>query len=126
MKYFLICAWIFTVVSANASAEDLRVRLLAEVAVQAETLRLSDLLPEHAGPRLKALAETVSLGHAPQAGSLRVFAVSELRQAIAEIRTDTSEIDIPEQVVVRRLGWPLDPEGRKRLPPGWHAAAGLG
>ena len=114
MKSFLICAWIFTVASANASAEDLRVRLLAEVTVQAETLRLSDLLPEDAGARLKAAAETVSLGRAPQAGSLRVFAVNELRLAIAEIRTDTSEIDIPEQVVVRRLGWPLETETVRR------------
>ena len=114
MKYFLICAWIFTVVSANAGAEDLRVRLPAEVTLQAETLRLSDLLPEDAGARLKAAAETVSLGRAPQAGSLRVFAVSELRQAIAGTRTDTSEIDIPEQVVVRRLGWPLETETVRR------------
>ena len=114
MKYFLICAWIFTIVSANANAENLRVRLPAEVTVQAETLRLSDLLPEDAGPRLKAAAETVSLGRAPQAGSLRVFGVNELRQAMAEIRTDTSEIDIPEQVVVRRLGWPLETETVRR------------
>jgi hypothetical protein len=110
MKYFLIFAWLVTVFSANASGENLRVCLLAEVTVQAETLRLSDLLPDDAGTRLKAAADRVLLGRAPQVGSVRVFTVSELRQAAAEVPSQTTEIDIPEQVVVRRLGWPLEIE----------------
>lgn len=114
MKYFLVFVWIVTVFSANANGENLRVRLLAEVTVQAETLRLSDLLPEGAGPRLKAAAGRVSLGGAPQAGSLRVFSMSEMQQAIAEMAPDSKEIDIPEQVVVRRLGWPLETKAVRR------------
>jgi len=114
MKYFLIFAGMLAAVSANAGAEDLRVRLRAEVTVQSETLRLSDLLPADVGTRFKAAAERLSLGRAPQAGSLRVFTVTELRQAIAEIPMETTEIDIPEQVVVRRLGWPLEADTVRR------------
>ena len=107
MKSFLIFAGMLAAVSASAGAGDLRVRLRAEVTVQSGTLRLSDLLPADVGAQFKAAAERLSLGRAPQAGSLRVFTVTELRQAIAEIPRET-EIDIPEQVVVRRLGWPLE------------------
>jgi hypothetical protein len=115
MKYSLIFAGIITVLSANpdANPENLRVRLPAEVTVQSETLRLSDLLPDDAGTRLRAATERLSLGRAPQAGSLRVFTVTELRQAIAEIPRET-EIDIPEQVVVRRLGWQLQTDTVRR------------
>jgi hypothetical protein len=112
MKYSLIFAGIITVLSANpdANPENLRVRLPAEVTVQSETLLLSDLLPDDAGTQFKTAAERLSLGRAPQAGSLRVFTASELRQSIAEIPLQTTEIDIPEQVVVRRMGWPLEIE----------------
>jgi hypothetical protein len=63
MKYFLIFAWIFAALwpTATANAENLRVRLLAEVTVQQETLLLSDLLPDDAGTPLKAAAERMSL-----------------------------------------------------------------
>jgi hypothetical protein len=37
-----------------------------------------------------------------------------VRQAIAEIPLATTEIDIPEQVVVRRPGWPLQTENITR------------
>jgi hypothetical protein len=111
MKVLLICASIFAVLSANANAEDRRVLLLAEATVQTETLLLSDLLPSDAGPRLKSLAEKVSLGRAPQPGSLRVFRANELKRVIAEaaeLAGEFSKLELPEQVVVRRLGWPLE------------------
>lgn len=110
MKYFLICAWICTVLPAPAGAEVSRVRLLSEVTVPAATLRLSDLLPAGAGAQLKAAAEKVSLGSAPQVGSVRVLAGNRLRDAVAGIAPYASEVDVPEQVVVRRLGWPLQTE----------------
>lgn len=116
MKYLLIFAGIVTVfaTNSNADAENLRVHLRAEVTVQSETLRLSDLLPDDAGTRLRAATERLSLGRAPQAGSVRVFTLSELREAIAQIPPHTSEIDIPEQVVVRRLGWQLQTDTVRR------------
>jgi hypothetical protein len=114
MKYFLIWACIFTFLSGNADAENLRVRLLTEVTVQAETVRLSDLLPADAEMQLQSAAETLSLGNAPQPGSLRVFTGLELRQAIAETSIDSSEIAVPQQVVVRRWGWPIEAEAVRR------------
>jgi hypothetical protein len=114
MKYFLFFVWIATALPANASGQDFRVRLRAEVTVEGKTVRLSDLLPDNAGGRLKAAAESLSLGRAPQIGSLRVFSANKVRQAIAEIPLATTEIDIPEQVVVRRIGWPLQTENITR------------
>jgi hypothetical protein len=116
MKYFLIFVWIVAALwpAANANAENLRVRLLAEVTVQQETLRLSDLLPDGAGAPLKGAAERLSLGRAPQVGSVRVFTASELRNAIRERSPGMREVDIPEQVVVRRQGWPLETETVRR------------
>jgi hypothetical protein len=114
MKYFLICAWLLMFFSSAARAKDLRVSLLAEVSVRTDTLRLSDLLPADAGTQLKVAAEKLSLGRAPQPGSLRVFTASGLRQAIGEAGPFTSEIDIPEQVVVRRRGWPIEAAAVRR------------
>jgi hypothetical protein len=114
MKYFLIGAWMLIVFSSSAKAKDLRVCLLAEVSVRTDTLRLSDLLPAEAGIELQVAAERLSLGRAPQPGSLRVFTASELRHAIGEAAPWASEIDIPEQVVVRRWGWPVEAEAVRR------------
>lgn len=108
MKQFLICAWLFTIFSAAAAAVKLRVRLPAEVFVEAETLRLSDLLPDYAGAQLPAAAQAVSLGRAPQAGSVRVFTESQLRQAITRLPLGAADIDVAGPVVVRRRVWPLD------------------
>jgi hypothetical protein len=82
--------------------------LLAEVSVQANTLKLSDLLPADAEVRLKKAAEAVSLGRAPQAGGVRVLTVDDLRAAVAKICLAAIQIDLPKQVVVRRPGWPIE------------------
>lgn len=112
MKHLLICGWMLTltVVAAGADAENLRVRLRPEVTVEGKTLRLSDLLPDNAGAQLKATAESLSLGRAPDVGSLRVFSAAQLRQMIAKTPLATAEIEIPEQVVVRHIGWQLESE----------------
>src|SRR4051794_10039179 len=99
MKYFLFFAWIATALPANASGQDFRARLRAEVTVEGKTVRLSDLLPDSAGTQLKTAAESLSLGRAPQIGSLRVLTASELRHLI-ETPLSRAEIEIPEQVVV--------------------------
>jgi len=114
MKIFLIFGLIATVLSVDVNAENRRVRLSAEVTVQTETLRLSDLLPADAGTQLKAAGDRVSLGRAPRIGSLRVLTANQLLQVFAEIPLSTKEIDIPEQIVVRHLGWPLETETLRR------------
>lgn len=110
MRYFLIPACIFAVLSAKADAQSLRVSLLSEVTVQTETVSFADLLPPDAGKQLKAAAERLSMGRAPQPGSLRVFAVGEIRQATAQLGIAASGIVIPKPVVVRRRGWPIETE----------------
>src|SRR3954451_5929249 len=100
MKFFAIFVWIVAALLANASGQHFRVRLRAEVTVEGTTVRLSDLLPNNAGRRLKAAAESLSLGRAPQIGSLRVLTAGELRHLIAETPLSRAEIEIPEQVVV--------------------------
>jgi hypothetical protein len=114
MKYLLFFAWIATALPANVSGQDFRVRLRAEVTVEGNTVWLSDLLPDNAGRRLKAAAESLSLGRAPQIGSLRVLTASELRHLIVETPLSMAEIEIPEQVVVRRIGWQVETENITR------------
>jgi hypothetical protein len=115
MKFLLICAWMVTAFSANAKTEDRPSRLLAEVTVQGVSVTLRDLLPPDAGPLLKLAAEKVSLGRAPEPGSLRVFTASELTKAIATgLDREFAAITVPEQVVVRRVGWPIDIEAVRR------------
>ena len=114
MKYLLFFAWIAAALPANDSGQDFRVRLRADVTVEDKTVRLSDLLPDNAGTQLKAAAESLSLGRAPQIGSLRVLTASELRHLIVETPLSRAEIEIPEQVVVRRIGWPLQTENITR------------
>jgi hypothetical protein len=110
MKILVICACLLGV-SAHATA--FAVRLESVVTVQSENLRLSDLLAANIPLQLEMYAQKISLGRAPDVGSLRVFTGSELRAAIsAKFPSDPelAAIEIPEQVIVRRGGWPLDRE----------------
>jgi len=109
------------VFSGNSDGESRRVRLLADVTVQTEIVRLSQLLPADAGTQLKSAAEGVSLGRAPQAGSLRVFLSREVREAVAKM-TPAADVDIPEQVIVRRQGWTLEIEAVRSALAGSHLA----
>ncbi len=77
--------------------------LLGAASVERDNVRLSDLLPQNAGARLRTAAEKVVLGRAPQLGSVRVFRGSELKQAAIGF----PEVRVPESVVVRRTGWPI-------------------
>lgn len=109
------------VLSGNSDGESRRVCLLADVTVQTGTLRLSELLPPDTGTQLRSATETVSLGRAPQAGSLRIFTARELREAVAKM-TPATDVDIPEQVIVRRQGWTLEIEAVRSALAGSHLA----
>jgi hypothetical protein len=107
----------FAAFSTNANTEHHVPRLLAEVTVQDASVTLRDLLPPDAGPQLKLAAEKVCLGRAPEPGSLRVFTESNLTNAITEsagLGGEFAGITLPEQVVVRRVGWPIDIEAVQR------------
>jgi hypothetical protein len=111
MKILVICACLLGLSSAHAGA--LAVRLESVVTVESENLRLSDLLAAGVPPQLEMYAQKISLGRAPDVGSLRVFTGSELRAAVSAKFPSSRQlaaIEIPEQVIVRRSGWPLDRE----------------
>ncbi len=110
MKFIFMCAWLWLALPVTAAAEGRPLRLLAEAWVQGGSVRLQDLLPRDAGAQLKAAAGKVSLGHAPEFGSLRVFAADELRRAMAEepgLGSAFDGVEIPQRVIVRRIGWQL-------------------
>jgi hypothetical protein len=111
MKILVICACLFGASAVHAATHS--VKLQNAVTVQSESLRLSDLLAADAPPQLKIYAQKVSLGRAPDVGSLRVFTGSELRAAVSAkfpAGRDATALEIPEQVIVRRSGWPLGRE----------------
>jgi hypothetical protein len=78
-------------------------RLRDEVTVGTDIVRLSDLLPLDASARLRATAEKIVLGRAPEPGSVRVFRASELKPSVIGL----AGVELPEKVVVRRPGWPI-------------------
>ena len=104
---FAVLAVISAQVLAQASQSRSVIPTLAsDAVVQEEVIRLSDLLPTNVNGSLRVIAEKVSLGRAPEPGSVRVFTLEELRKAI-DGRLDA---EIPAQVTVRRTGWPISPE----------------
>lgn len=83
-------------------------RLLSEVTLQTESIKLSDLLPPDADPLVRSAANHVSFGRGPEPGSVRVFTLEELQAQIeGKVR-----VDLPHQVVIRGAGFPVS---RKRV-----------
>jgi hypothetical protein len=94
-----------------AQAQQRAERLADEVTTQKETITLEDLLRPEASHYSRAAAEVVSLGRAPEAGSFRMFTSDQLRA----IAPSGMLIDCPPNVVVRRAGWPVDPNTVRRV-----------
>lgn len=116
--------WMFALLvllrGTTLPAQDVAVALQNEAAVRGETIRLADLLPLGVGPALRVAAEKISLGRAPEPGSVRVFSNDELRNAVA----GQIAVTFPAAAVVRGAGWPLrDAEVRRALR---ESAAGQG
>jgi hypothetical protein len=80
--------------------------LMKEALVQADVVRVADLLPGNEGAGLRARTANISLGRSPELGSFRVFGGNELRKAIG----DSTSLVIPGTVTVRRAGWPITAE----------------
>lgn len=107
----------FALVALAAAAQSRQVHLLSEVAVRRDNVRLSDLLPAEASVRMPA--EAIDLGRTPQPGSFRVFTREQLRRRIG----GGIEVEIPEQVVVRRPLADLEGNSRKLSPQRHNVAA---
>jgi hypothetical protein len=79
-----------------------RIELLREVRITGTGVLLSDLLPAGAGKSLRARAEEISLGAAPQPGNTRVLERSGVLENISVTNGVAEEISVPERIVVSR------------------------
>lgn len=102
---------VFAAASLGAVAEPACKQVAVPSSVEAgrEGLTLADLVPG-ACPQWREAAAQVSLGTAPQAGSLRVLDGGHIRGLLEEIAGGSlspkqiTEMEIPERIVVRRAG----------------------
>ncbi len=88
-------------VSTNAMRVP-RIELLREVRITGAGVLLSDLLPAGAGKSLRARAEEISLGAAPQPGNTRVLERSAVLENISVSKGVAEEISVPERIVISR------------------------
>lgn len=80
-----------------------RVSLLTNVEVRGNSIFLSDLLPPDASAAMRNSAQSVLIGLAPQPGSTRILDGEKVADLIGGANSE-NEIDIPRQIVVRRIG----------------------
>lgn len=75
--------------------------------VTTEAVRLSDLLPRAASDELRRMSQEVELGRAPQFGSMRVYERAQLSELLDAHPEIARRLALPDQIVVRRSGYPL-------------------
>jgi hypothetical protein len=80
----------------------IRIALLSSAEVHNDTIFLANLLPPRVPPSIRDAAHNVSLGAAPQPGSMRLLASEDLRTAVADAGLSPGQFAIPEVVTVRR------------------------
>lgn len=101
-KYILpaLAVLAFALSAAKPAACGIKVELPAEVEVIGQSIFLSDLLPSKAPAGVREQAQAVLIGVSPQPGSTRILE----RNAVANLMGTemAGELDIPQQIVVRR------------------------
>jgi flagellar basal body P-ring formation chaperone FlgA len=98
----ILLLFVLVFASSAARADGLRVTLLADAVVQGDTILLANLLPENAPRPLRAAAEAISLGTAPQNGTARRFRRDAILAALQSATLSPASFLIPEVVTVRR------------------------
>jgi hypothetical protein len=93
-----------------AQAGTLRIALLANAQVQGDAVLLADFLPPNVPSRLREAAESISLGSAPQIGSLRRFSRGAVTAALQDRRFSLHSFFVPEFLTARRAGHSLTQE----------------
>jgi hypothetical protein len=102
LSFSLVLALAGTMLPAPARAiRAPRVELLREVTVSGARVLLSDLLPAGSDRSVRAQAENVSLGAAPQPGTLRTIERSGIVTSMTANPGLLEEIAVPERVEVR-------------------------
>jgi len=79
-----------------------RIELLREAHVTGVNVLLADLLPADAQISLRERAGDISLGLAPQPGSMRILERSGVLENISVRGDVAAQIDVPERIVVSR------------------------
>ena len=101
-----LAAWI-AVILWTCFASGQTVILPTSVDVTTETVRLSDLLPRGAPDDLQRLAREIKLGRTPLLGSVRVYQGAWLNEVLSRYPEPAKRITVPDQVTVRRAGFPI-------------------
>jgi hypothetical protein len=83
------------------------VSLPERVEVTGDTISLSDLLPRSASADLRTLGKSLGLGLAPQPGSVRSLTRQQISARLAENEDLWRRLELPAQITVQRVGWPI-------------------
>jgi hypothetical protein len=95
---------------ASAQAGRDRVPLRKNAEVRGAIIHLSDLLPAAAPAALRRASAALALGRAPQPGTLRVLRAGQIARRLAGKANLLGQISWPDQITVRRRGWPIRQE----------------
>jgi hypothetical protein len=109
IQLVLVCLGATAVALATSSSAGAPVALLSEVDLKTTNVRLSDLLPADAPASLRAAGDTVALGRAPMAGSIRHIARKEIEHALVDQSQILAAISIPTEISIRRVHRRLSP-----------------
>jgi hypothetical protein len=83
------------------------VKLVPEVAVNSGSIGLSDLLPPEAPEALREAANGITLGRAPELGTVRQITRAEIETALADHSQILAEIVSPDRITIRRACHPI-------------------
>src|SRR6202790_208321 len=104
LRFQILLLFAAFLAGSGARAGGLRITVLANAEVQGATILLANLLPENVSRAWRTAAEAVSLGAAPQNGSVRRFPRDAILAALRRHSLSTSSFLIPAVVTVRRAG----------------------
>ncbi len=93
-----LCPW-----GGVARASDAKTHLIRDAVVNGQSIYLSDLLPEASPSAVRIPAQEILIGRSPQAGSTRVLSGGDIVRLLNDGDL-LSRVDVPEQIVVHRLG----------------------
>jgi hypothetical protein len=110
IQLVLACWGAFALAGAAGPPTRGPVPLLSEVALRPRNVWLSDLLPSAVPNSLLIAAGAISLGRAPELGSVRRIPREELEQALIDRPELLAEIAIPEDIIIRRVRYPVTRE----------------
>ncbi len=104
MDHFRLPSLLFiaALFGAAANAGTLRIALLAETQVQGDIVLLANFFPSFAPLSMRAAAEAISLGAAPQSGSVRHFSRDFVSAAVQTAGLSPEMFLFPEVFTVHR------------------------